>query len=79
MQAKGYVHDEPIAPKIIAYLVDQFAAVLKSVAQENAHVRHIDARGTVKNRWHDELHPKEPAARDVAALFEKEIAKLLIS
>jgi hypothetical protein len=36
-------------------------------------------RGTVKTRWHDELHPKEPAARDVAKLFEKEIGKLLIS
>jgi hypothetical protein len=79
MQAKGYKHDEPIAPKIIAYLVDQFNAVLKSVAHDNAHVRHVDVRGTVKTRWHDELHPKEPAARDVAKLFEKEIGKLLIS
>jgi hypothetical protein len=79
MQAKGYKHDEPIAPKIIAFLVDQFNAVLKSVAHDNAHVRHVDVRGTVKTRWHDELHPKEPAARDVAALFQKEVAKLLIS
>jgi hypothetical protein len=79
LQAKGYAHDEPIAPKIIAFLVDQFNAVLHSVAQDNAHVRHIDVRGTVKARWHDELHPKEPAARDVAALFQKEIGKLLTS
>jgi hypothetical protein len=79
LQAKGYAHDEPIAPKIIAFLVDQFNAVLDSVAQDNAHVRHIDVRGTVKARWHDELHPKEPAARDVAALFQKEIGKLLTS
>ena len=79
MQAKGYAHDETIAPKIIAFLVDEFNAVLSSVAQENAHVRHIDVRGTVKTRWHDELHPKEPAARDVAKLFEKEIGKLLSS
>jgi hypothetical protein len=79
MQAKGYAHNEPIAPRIIAFLVDEFNSVLKSVAQENAHVRHIDVRGTVKTRWHDELHPKETAARDVAALFQKEIGKLLIS
>jgi hypothetical protein len=79
LQAKGYAHDEPVAPKIIAFLVDQFNAVLHSVAQDNAHVRHIDVRGTVKARWHDELHPKEPAARDVAALFQKEIGKLLTS
>jgi hypothetical protein len=79
LQDKGYAHDEPVAPRIIAFLVDQFNAVLKSVAQENAHVRHIDVRGTVKTRWHDELHPKEPAARDVAALFQKEIGKLLTS
>jgi hypothetical protein len=79
LQAKGYAHDEPIAPKIIAFLVDQFNAVLHSVARDNGHVRHIDVRGTVKTRWHDELHPKEPAARDVAALFQKEIARLLVS
>lgn len=79
LQAKGYAHDDAVSPKIIAYLVDHFNDVLASVAHENAHVRHIDVRGAVNGRWHDELHPNELAARDIAKLFAKQIKTLLVS
>jgi lysophospholipase L1-like esterase len=79
MAARGYAHDEPLAPKIIAHLVDAFNAMLKRVDADFAHVRHVDVRGTINGRWHDELHPKEAAARDIAKLFEKEIKTLLVS
>jgi hypothetical protein len=79
MAARGYAHDEPLARQIIAHLVDAFNAMLKRVDADFAHVRHVDVRGTVNGRWHDELHPKEPAARDIAKLFEREIKTLLVS
>jgi hypothetical protein len=79
MQGKGYAHDDPISPKIIAHLVDRFNEMLKALDADFAHVRHVNVRGTVAGRWHDELHPKELAARDVAKLFEAEIKSLLIS
>jgi lysophospholipase L1-like esterase len=79
MAARGYAHDEPLAPKIIAHLVDTFNEMLKRVDADFAHVRHVNVRGTVNGRWHDELHPKEAAARDIAKLFEKEIKSLLVS
>ncbi len=79
MKGKGYAHDDAISPKIIVYLVDQFNDMLKAVDADFAHVRHVNVRGTVNTRWHDELHPKEPAARDIAKLFEKEIKSLLVS
>jgi hypothetical protein len=79
MATRGYAHDDPLARKIIAHLVDAFNAMLKRVDTDFAHVRHIDVRGTVNGRWHDELHPKETAARDIAKLFEKEIKALLVS
>jgi hypothetical protein len=79
MKGKGYAHDDPISPKIIAFLVDRFNDMLKAVDADFAHVRHVNVRGTVAGRWHDELHPKEPAARDIAKLFENEIKSLLVS
>lgn len=79
MASRGYVHDEPLTRQIIAYLVDAFNAMLKRVDGDFAHVRHIDVRGTVNGRWHDELHPKEAAARDIAKLFDREIKTLLVS
>jgi hypothetical protein len=79
MKSKGYAHDDPISPKIIAFLVDRFNDMLKAVDADFVHVRHVNVRGTVAGRWHDELHPKEPAARDIAKLFEKEIKSLLVS
>jgi lysophospholipase L1-like esterase len=76
---KGYAHDDPIAPAIIVHLVDRFNEVLKAVDEDNAHVRHVDVRGTIKTRWHDELHPKATGAVAVAKLFAKEIGRLLVA
>jgi lysophospholipase L1-like esterase len=79
MALRGYAHNDPLSASIIAYLVNALNTMLKKVDADFPHVRHVDVRGTVNGRWHDELHPKEPAARDIAKLFEKEIKSLLIS
>lgn len=76
---RGYAHDDPIARAIIIHLVDRFNEVLKAVDDDITHVRHVDVRGTIKTRWHDELHPKATGAAAVAKLFEAEIASLLVS
>ena len=75
----GFTHDEPLSPKIIAFLVDQFNELLKSIDAEFAHVRHVNVRNTVKTLWHDELHPTAEGAKKVSKLFEAEINRLLIS
>ena len=78
LAARGFAHDEPLSPKIVAFIVDRFNDMLKMLDAEIAHLRHVDVRGAVNGRWYDELHPKAAGARDVAKLFEHEISKLLI-
>jgi lysophospholipase L1-like esterase len=79
LKAAGFAHDDPLSPKIIAFLVDRFNDMLGEVDAEFAHVRHVNVRQTIKTKWHDELHPTTEGAKLVAKLFEKEIGKLLIS
>ena len=79
LKAAGFAHDDPLSPKIIAFLVDRFNDMLGEIDTEFAHVRHVNVRKTIKTKWHDELHPTTEGARLVAKLFEKEVGKLLIS
>ena len=79
LKAAGFAHDDPLSPRIIAFLVDQFNDMLGAIDAEFAHVRHVDVRRTIQTLWHDELHPTTAGAKKVAKLFEKEIGKLLVS
>jgi hypothetical protein len=79
LKTAGFSHDDPLSPKIIAFLVDRFNDMLGGIDAEFAHVRHVNVRKTIKTKWHDELHPTTEGARLVAKLFEKEIGTLLVS
>jgi len=71
--SKGYdlVADQVLVANIITYIVDSFYSILADVELRapGRVVKLIDLRGVCANRWHDELHPKEPASRDFADRF----------
>ncbi len=76
---RGFAHDDPLAAAIIRHLLDRFHDTLARVQRANAHVRLVDLRGTVKTRWHDELHPKESGSRAVAKKFAREIERMFVA
>lgn len=80
-QDKGYdlQADKTLIAEILKYLVDQFYGMLESVARQRRNVTVVDLRNAVRGRWDDELHPKEPASRDIAALFREIIEPGLIA
>lgn len=60
---------------IVRIMIDAYNSRLKALAAKYSDVFiHLDLRGTVKKtEWYDELHPKEVAARKIAAKFAKAI------
>jgi hypothetical protein len=43
--------------------------MLESVARRRRNVTVVDLRGVCAGRWNDELHPKEPASKDLSQKF----------
>ena len=69
--SRGYnlTADKDLIAAIIRLLVDRFYEMLHDVISKTSNVIVIDLRGTVRNRWNDELHPKTAASKDIAAKF----------
>lgn len=57
---------ETLPPKIVAEMIDEFNRRLKKLEKKYPAVIHVDLRGTVAGRWHDELHPTKAAFADLA-------------
>jgi len=53
---------------VISWLVDQFAAHLKSYASTKANIRIVDSRGTLtsKEQWANEIHPTPDGFQKIA-------------
>jgi hypothetical protein len=66
---------------IVRLMINAFNAKLQALASRYGKVFiYLDLRGTVgKNEWFDELHPKEIAARKIAAKFAKAIDSVKVS
>ncbi|PYT01404.1 MAG: hypothetical protein DMF63_00715 [Acidobacteria bacterium] len=81
---KGHL-DQAANTKVVAYLIDRFNTMLKSVTSLPAfpHVHYLDLRGTLKNApatykkdWANELHPSKSGFDLVTKKFADVIAKL---
>jgi hypothetical protein len=62
-------YDGELCAAIIRLMVDEWNRRLAGIQKSHANFVHVDVRGTVgaANQWFDELHPKEPAAKRLAA------------
>lgn len=69
------VHMAPLCQAIIRKMIEAFNARLASfAASSSGRVVHINLTGLVKpNEWFDELHPREVAARRMAAAYEAKL------
>ncbi len=55
---------------VIRWMIDQFNDMLIDLGKANAHMVHVDCRGTLgPNDWHNELHPSRDGFKAVAARF----------
>lgn len=71
---------EELRHGIIKVMVNVFNAELKKLAarpQYNGRVVYVDCRDAVKNRWFDEIHPRDSAFKDVAGRFRAAINRAL--
>lgn len=70
---KRDITDPAFQKRITDTLVDRFNARLKVLADGFPRVTYLDLRGTVGDRWDDELHPTSAAFGDVAEHFRTAI------
>lgn len=69
MQRVG-IEDAALQREIVRVLIDSVNDRLSGLAAEFGEaVHHVDCRGIVADRWHDELHPTDAGYRDVADEF----------
>ena len=63
--------DRPkLCSAIVGFMVDRWNERLSGLAREFDHMRYVDLRGSIGAReWFDELHPRSPGARRLAARF----------
>lgn len=67
----------PAAQQVVRAMLEQFAAMLQSLAQPK--VTFINGQGTLtpqKSSWHNELHPAKAGFEQFANLFHRELRKL---
>jgi len=69
------IDDPELQRKIVRAMMDQFNAVMMSVAADFDRVQYVDLRGVVKS-WHNELHPRSDdfgnvAQRMAAAIYRR--------
>lgn len=71
------INDRALQAKIAEDMMDRFNRGLRRLVANMAHVTYVDVRNTVgSHRWYDELHPTNDGYGDVAAKFQREIARL---
>src|SRR5690606_26709353 len=69
------IEDPELQRAIIRVIVDRFHAALSELVGRYPQVRLVDTRGTVRGRWHDELHPTDAGYATVARRFAAAIAE----
>ena len=75
MRQRGYP-DGQIQKDLVHEIIEQMNTDLARLATVNRGVHFIDNRNLVKNRWFDELHPKDSGFRDVAKKFQAQLVVL---
>ncbi len=70
------IDDAGLQKSIIKHMMDLFNNALKAMARNHANVVYVNLRNTVKNRWHDELHPSKEAFADIAKKIEQTITEI---
>lgn len=62
--------------KIIKYMIDSFADMLKNLSKTNKNFVFLDTRGIVgEKEWQDEIHPSRSANKKIAQLFIENITR----
>lgn len=68
------IEQKALCKAILKAMLDDFNDALAGLAAATANVVYVNLRGTVKqNEWWDELHPREVAAKKLAAKFQAKI------
>ncbi|WP_148051141.1 SGNH/GDSL hydrolase family protein [Pseudomonas fluorescens] len=74
------IMDPQVQRQIVADFIDQFNAMLKSVADSHPDVHYLDLRDLIKDDdWINELHLNAPGYKRMAAVFEDKMDSLLSS
>jgi hypothetical protein len=63
---------------IVEVMIDQLHSMMRRVRRRySGHFDYVDFRGTVGKRWHDELHPRKRAFRDLAKKMDRKVQQVL--
>ena len=74
-EARGIV-DAKIQRSILTCLLEEFAALIESLASKNPRFIHVQTQGTLtKDEWGDELHPTMSGYKKIAAKFQAALHK----
>jgi hypothetical protein len=74
LESKGFHPPQHAAlcDAIMAIVIDKYNSMLEGLVTDfRPQLKYVNLRGIVQGEWFDELHPKETAARRLAAEFEK--------
>ncbi|MFZ1814442.1 MAG: hypothetical protein WBO55_19690 [Rhizobiaceae bacterium] len=69
--------DRDLQKQIAGHLIDLLNERLSRLASKYSKVAHVDLRGVVNGRWHDELHPRKAGFEDASALIEAQALKMI--
>jgi hypothetical protein len=68
------IEDAALQRDIVAVMIDRFnERLLDITGRFPGSIFHVDCRGLVKTRWHDELHPDDRGYARVGAAFDRVI------
>lgn len=67
------IDDDALRRAIVKKLIDSFNTELRRFAKRYPNVTYVNLRNTVKDRWHDELHPTAEAFADIAKKIDRAI------
>lgn len=77
MQRQG-IEKKKLQKRLVEVMIDDLYKMLKRLkARYPGQFDYANLRNTVNGRWHDELHPRRKAFKDVARKVEKKVIKIL--
>lgn len=69
-KSRGYPADLSFRKAVVKLLLEEFAAMQKSVATAHANLQVVETQGTLSDKeWHNELHPDNKGFKKIAAKF----------
>lgn len=73
MKRQG-IAKKKLQKKIVRVMIDELHAMLDRLSnQYKKHFSYAKFRETVGKRWHDELHPRKSAFKDLAKKLESQV------